>query len=357
MKDFLQFSDLEQLFRSYARVRLGKRDRPVTLLYDFKREDNICLLQYLLKSNKYVPKPYVYFVITDPKKRHIAAPNFRDRIVHRSLVNVIEPILEKEFIYDSYACRKGKGTHFGLGRVKRFLMSARCQNGANTPLYFLKCDIRKYFQSVSWDVLISLLRQKITDPALMHLIETIITNHKVYRVKGKLASLPEQVVSVQERTGIPIGNLTSQLFANVYLNELDQYVKHILKEKWYARYMDDFLIIHPDKEHLKKVRDSIGVFLQEKLALTLHPEKVFIQNVSFGVPFVGYLIYHDHVLIRAKTVERFQRRMRTRKQMVREGRIPSAKFNLFCNSFNGHLKHANAHGLQEFLFTEIQTHL
>jgi hypothetical protein len=234
-------------------------------------------------------------------------------------------------------------------------VSARYQNGANTPLYFLKCDIRKYFQSVSWDVLISLLRPKITDPALMHLIETIITNHKVYRVQGKLASLPEQVVSVRERTGIPIGNLTSQLFANVYLNELDQYVKHILKEKWYARYMDDFLIIHPYKEHLKTVRDSIGVFLQEKLALTLHPEKVFIQNVSFGVPFVGYLIYYDHVLIRAKTVERFQRRMRKRKQMVREGRIPPEKFKLFCNSFRGHLKHANAHGLQEFLFTEIQT--
>jgi retron-type reverse transcriptase len=192
MEDFLQFSDLEQLFRSYARVRLGKRDRPVTLLYDFKREDNICLLQYLLRSNKYVPKPYVYFVITDPKKRHIAAPNFRDRIVHRSLVDIIEPILEKGFIYDSYACRKGKGTHFGLGRVKKFLVSARYQNGANTPLYFLKCDIRKYFQSVSWDVLISLLRPKITDPALMHLIETIITNHKVYRVQGKLASLPSQ---------------------------------------------------------------------------------------------------------------------------------------------------------------------
>jgi len=352
MKDFIQFSNLASLFKAYNKVRLGKRSKPVALSYDFHLEDHICLLQYLLRSGKYIPKPYMYFVVTDPKKRHIAAPNFRDRIVHRSLVNLIEPRLDKDFIYDSYACRKGKGTHFGLQRVKKFLMAARCKNGAQTPIYYLKCDIRKYFQSISWDVLITILQEKITDPEILKLITTIVTNHKVYKNNGQLKNLPEHVVNLQDRKGIPIGNLTSQLFANVYLNELDQYVKHILKEKWYARYMDDFLIIHPDKEHLIKVRNTLGQFLEDNLKLTLHPEKVFIQNVSFGVSFVGYRIFYDHILIRGKTLRRFQKRMEKRKRMVREDRFTKEKLQLTCNSFVGHIQHANAYHLQSFLFSQ-----
>ena len=352
MNDFNTFSDLTNLFKAYSRVRLGKRTRPVTLSFDFVLEDCICLLQYLLRSKKYVPKPYTYFIVTDPKKRHIAAPNFRDRIVHRSLVNLIEPRLDKEFIFDSYACRKGKGSHFGLRRIKKFLMAARSTYGSQTPIYFLKCDIRKYFQSISWDILIQILRQRIHDPDILTIIETIITNHKVYKNNGKLQSLPEQVIHTQERSGIPIGNLTSQLFANVYLNELDQFVKHTLKEKWYGRYMDDFLIIHPDKQHLIEVRNTLKEFLEEKLKLTLHPEKVFIQNVSFGVPFVGYRIFYDHILIRGKTLRRFQKRMEKRKRMVREQKFTQEKLDLTCNSFQGHLQHAQAYHLQKFLFSK-----
>ena len=352
MSDFNTFSDLTNLFKAYSRVRLGKRTRPVTLSFDFVLEDCICLLQYLLRSKKYVPKPYTYFIVTDPKKRHIAAPNFRDRIVHRSLVNLIEPRLDKEFIFDSYACRKGKGSHFGLQRIKKFLMAARCTYGSQTPIYFLKCDIRKYFQSISWDILIQILRQRIHDPDILTIIETIITNHKVYKHNGKLQNLPEQVIHTQERRGIPIGNLTSQLFANVYLNELDQFVKHTLKEKWYGRYMDDFLIIHPDKKHLIEVRNTLKQFLEEKLKLTLHPEKVFIQNVSFGVPFVGYRIFYDHILIRGKTLRRFQKRMEKRKRMVREQKFTQEKLDLTCNSFQGHLQHAQAYHLQKFLFSK-----
>jgi RNA-directed DNA polymerase len=352
MNDFNTFSDLTNLFKAYSRVRLGKRTRPVTLTFDFVLENCICLLQYLLRSKKYVPKPYTYFIVTDPKKRHIAAPNFRDRIVHRSLVNLIEPRLDKEFIFDSYACRKGKGTHFGLQRVKKFLMAARSKNGAQSSIYYLKCDIRKYFQSISWDVLITILQKKISDPDIMKLIATIITNHKVYKTNGQLKNLPEHVVNLQERKGIPIGNLTSQLFANVYLNELDQFVKHTLKEKWYARYMDDFLIIHPDKDHLIKVRNSLEVFLEENLKLTLHPEKVFIQNLSFGVPFVGYRIFYDHILVRGKTLRRFQKRLEKRKRMVCEQRFTQEKLDLTCNSFQGHIQHANAYHLQKFLFSK-----
>lgn len=337
----------EHLLEAYRRVRLGKRTKPATLLYDFWLERNVADLQHMLKNNIYKPFPYKYFIVTDPKKRHIAAPHFRDRIVHRALVNIIEPMLDKQFIHDSYACRKGKGTHYGLARVKRFLMAARCIYGKDTPLYFLKCDIEKYFASISWDILLSILRKKITDPYLFRLTETIITSHKVYKTNGATHILPEQVVSVLNRRGIPIGNLTSQLFANTYLNELDQYIKHTLKERWYARYMDDFLIIHPDKQHLKELRDAIRVFLRERLHLNLHPKKVSIQNVSHGVVFVGYRIFYDHILVRSKTIQRFQRRLAKRKKSAEAGLITKAKLQLMRESFIGHMKHAQTWNLKQ----------
>ena len=339
----------ERLLEAYNRVRLGKRTKPATLLYDFWLEKNLADLQYMLKHNTYTPFPYKYFIVTDPKKRHIAAPHFRDRIVHRALVNIIEPELDKQFINDSYACRKGKGTHYGLSRVKQFLMAARSIYGKDAAIYYLKCDIEKYFASISWDILLSILRKKITDPYLFHLTETIITSHKVYKTKAMIKALPQQVVSTLDRRGIPIGNLTSQLFANTYLNELDQYVKHTLKERWYARYMDDFLIIHPDKQHLKELRDTIRRFLHERLGLNLHPKKVSIQNVSHGVAFVGYRIFHHHVLVRSKTVQRFQRKLARRKKAAEQGLIKKEKLNLIQESFNGHLKHANAWKLTQLL--------
>jgi len=350
MDYFNRLSNVTNLLHAYSRVRLGKRTKPIALVYDYYLEENLGKLSFLLKTKKYAPNPYVYFVITDPKTRHIAAPHFRDRIIHRALVNQIEPYLDKKFIYDSYACRKNKGTHFGLTRVKKFLMAARSIYGNQQTLYFLKCDVQKYFQNISWDILISILKRDIKDPDTMELIETIITNHKVYKIKGKIENLPDQVVSIANRVGIPIGNLTSQLFANVYLNELDQYVKHTLKERWYARYMDDFLIIHHDKDHLVKIRNEIRAFLSNRLKLTLHPRKVAIQRVTQGVPFVGYRIFYDHIVVRAKTVQRFQKRLRKRKKLVQEGLFTEKELKAMCDSFVGHLKHADAHGLQKFLF-------
>jgi len=350
MDYFKRLSSITNLLHAYTRVRLGKRSKPIALVYDYYLEENLGKLSFLLQTKKYTPNPYVYFVITDPKTRHIAAPHFRDRIVHRALVNQIEPYLDKKFIYDSYACRKNKGTHFGLTRVKKFLMATRSIYGREQPVYFLKCDVQKYFQNISWDILISILEEQIKDPETMELIKTIITNHKVYKVRGKIKNLPDQVVSIANRVGIPIGNLTSQLFANVYLNELDQYVKHTLKERWYARYMDDFLIIHPDKKHLVKIRNEIRVFLANRLKLTLHPRKVAIQRVTHGVPFVGYRIFYDHIVVRAKTVQRFQKRLHKRKRMVQEGVFAQKELKAMCDSFVGHLKHANSYGLQKFLF-------
>jgi len=156
-------------------------------------------------------------------------------------------------------------------------------------------------------------------------------------------------VRIDERKGLPIGNLTSQLFANVYLNELDHFVKERLKERWYARYMDDFLIIHPDKNHLIKTRDRIAEYLDQTLNLRLHPRKITIKNVQEGVPFVGYRIFYDHTLVRGDTLRHMQRKYRYKTKLHQKGKISDLTLAKSQTSIQGHLKHANAHGLYAFM--------
>ena len=214
-------------------------------------------------------------MLHDPKTRAIAAPNFRDRIVQHSLVNLIQPLFEKQFIFDSYACRTNKGTHLAAKRLKHFLMASRSFYGKNTSIYVLQCDIRKYFQSVSWKILLKIIKKTVTCPKTFRLIKIIVTTHHQTLLTKPITSQlslfeptinSEQTsISAKNKTGLPIGNLTSQLFANIYLNELDHFVKDRLRVRWYGRYMDDFYIIHPDVAYLKQMRDQINSFLQTEL--------------------------------------------------------------------------------------------
>ena len=160
----------------------------------------------------------------------------------------------------------------------------------------------------------------------------------------------EAIVFVKDRRGIPIGNLTSQLFANIYLNELDHFVKENLRQRWYGRYMDDFFVISSDKEGLKEVKEKIQIFLKNKLKLNLHPKKVSISNVKAGVAFVGYLVFYDHILVRGKTLLRMQRKLKIRRKQLKEGKIEPKNLNQTINSFKGHLKHADAWGLSKKMF-------
>lgn len=360
---FSDICSLEQLVRAYYRARKGKREKTRVCEFDFTLESNLVKLKYLLETGKYIPAPYAHFTIFDPKTRSVSAPAFRDRVLQHSLVESAEPLFERKFIVDSYACREGKGTHFGAKRVKKFLMAARCKYGKQQDIYVLQCDVQKYFQSIDWDTLLIIVAKTIHCPKTRDLIRKIVENHET--TNGKLMpantgscqlnlfsppSLPEvPPVSVAERKGLPIGNLTSQLFANVYLNELDHYVKETLREKWYARYMDDFLIISKDKNHLKEVRENIRNFLKEKLKLNLHPRKITIKNVNEGVPFVGYRIFYDHKLVRGETLIRLQRKHRKRKKLFQEGKITKNQMQMSEASVRGHLKHADAHGLYSFM--------
>lgn len=367
----------EMLLGAYYRARRGKREQLRISEFDFLLENELSNLKRQLQSGEYVPQPYTHFTIFDPKTRRVSAPGFRDRVVQQALVATIEPIFEKRFIIDSYACRKGKGTHFGASRVKKFLMASRCVHGKESEMYVLQCDIQKYFQSIDWGILMKIISKTIRTKKVQQLIQTIITTHASAEKisssadmerssvcgKGKASeknvsaqlSLLDLIfdpndtdilpVSVVKRRGLPIGNLTSQLFANVYLNELDHFVKEVLREKRYARYMDDFLIIHPSKSHLREVQKKLQTFLGETLKLTLHPKKTTIKNVKDGVPFVGYRIFYDHILVRGDTLIRMQRKYRQKKKLFDKKIITAKDLERSRASIYGHLKHANARKL------------
>ncbi|MCX6726429.1 MAG: reverse transcriptase/maturase family protein [Candidatus Shapirobacteria bacterium] len=360
---FEQIYDLESLCAAFKRAQLDNRYKRKICAFCFSLEENLLRLNWELQRGSYVPSPYTYFMLHDPKIRAIAAPDFRDRVVQHALVDCIQPILEKQFIYDSFACREEKGTHFAARRVKRFLMAARSLYGSQTPIYVLQCDIRKFFQSVSWDILLGIVQNTITCPKTFALIRTIVTTHYNALPPTKTDSCQMSLfskssvgidasISVATRTGLPIGNLTSQLLANVYLNELDHFIKDRLRLRWYARYMDDFLVIHPDRVYLKQLCDQINIFLKDTLHLSLHPKKLTIKNVSDGVPFVGYRIFYDHVLIRGNTLRRIEKNYRSKTKQLKNGRFTEEKLDQTKASITGHLKHANSYGLTKKIFSK-----
>lgn len=346
------------LLAAFKAVKKNNNNDFPIVKYFFRLENNLLDLRSKLLDQSFTTKPYKRFIVTDPKRREISAPHFEDRIVQHALVTIIEPIFEKVLIDDAYACRIKKGTHFALKRVKKFLQASRCYYGKNHDIYVMKCDVRKFFSSISWDVLLEIVAKKITDTRTMDLIRKIVTNYSVYITKEKLKAYQQSLfetitidpVSVVQRKGLPIGNLTSQLFANVYMNELDQFVKHKLKEKWYGRYMDDFFIISGDKNRLLKEKIIIDEFLKTKLKLSLHPKKSLIQNTKDGVCFVGYRIFYDHILIRGSTLRRFQKKYAMKVRKYKLGKLDEKKLRECRTSFQGHLKHANAYKLNKMMF-------
>ena len=280
----------EHLLRSFQKCRKGKTYRIYALEFEIDLEKNIFELQEELKSGKWKPIGYKTFYIYDPKKRLINAPAFRDRIVHRAVYDIMEPIWEPIFIYDSYACRKGKGTHKGVNRLTKFLRSYP----PNQKVYCFKADIKSYFASVDHKILFDIIKRKIVDKNFLSVIWKIIDS---YHEEGKRG------------IGIPLGNLTSQLFGNIMLNELDYFVKHELRVKHYIRYMDDFIILHTKKKKLWEWRDEIVMFLK-KLKLRLHPKKQNVFPANRGIDFLGYIVFRDYRKVRSRNIHRFYNRLK-----------------------------------------------
>lgn len=252
----------ENLLLSAREARKGKRYRDYAIKFYLDLEKNLLSLQEDLLTKTYSLGSYREFYIEEPKKRLISAAPYRDRVIHHALCNVIEPLFEPGFIYDSYACRKEKGTHRAIDRCQKFLRKSR---------YALKCDIVSYFPSIDHEILLGIMARKIRDRSLIELIGKILKS-RVFSTELDWRETEDLFCPRERSKGIPIGNLTSQFFANVYLNELDHFVKDDLREKYYLRYVDDFLIFGDDKKHLFKVRDEIAAYLKN-LRLLLHPRK------------------------------------------------------------------------------------
>jgi retron-type reverse transcriptase len=364
MTMYEKICDFENLVAAFKLSQLDNRYKRKICGFTFSLEENLLRLRWELQHEVYTPQPYSYFTLHEPKARDIAAPDFRDRIVQHSMVAQIEPIFEKKFINDCYACRTGRGTHFAKKRVKRFLMAARSYHGKSVQMYVLQCDVRKFFQSISWDILLKIIKKDISDPQTYNLIEKIVTTHpsekknSIFPPQAQLSIFEvntetvHKSVSIEKRIGLPIGNLTSQLFANLYLNELDHYMKNKLHIRWYGRYMDDFFVIHPDRNYLKELENTIGVFLEKELQLKLHPKKLTIKNVKDGLPFVGYRIFYDHVLVRGSTLQRMERNYRGKVKQNKDKWITDKKLMESKASIIGHLKHANTYGLKKKMFTK-----
>ena len=262
---------------------------------------NILKLREELVNKSYNPYPLKTFILRDPKTRKINKSAFRDRIVHHALINIIKYSFEKNFIYDSHANQIGKGT---LKAIERFDKFKRKVSRNNTrKCFILKADIKHYFEEINHDILMNIIENKIGDKDVLWLIKIIIHNKTMGRKKIK---------------GMPLGNLTSQFFANVYLNELDQFAKHKLKTKYYIRYVDDFVILHNSKDQLKKWKNEIGVFLKEKLELELHPNKSQILKLKRGIKFLGFRIFNHHKLLRKSNMEHFERKLNQMRIMLEE---------------------------------------
>jgi len=304
----------ENLYRQYLACRRNKRNTLNALRFEARHEQNLLDLQDALQSRSYAPARSVCFYVNKPKLREIFAADFRDRVVHHVLVDYLERIWEPIFIHDSYACRKGKGIHAGVKRLRQFIRQVTA-NGSR-PAWYLQMDIRNYFMSIDKDILFALLKAKLDDYDALWLTRVLVFHDCTadYIIKVDPAMLKhvpphKTLFGAAPDKGLPIGNLNSQFFANVYLNALDQFVKHQLKCRYYLRYCDDFVLLSPDREQLALWREQISQFLAERLQLELNGKREKLRPVGDGVDFLGYIVRADYLLVRRRVVNNLRERL------------------------------------------------
>ena len=285
----ISLPNLLDAWREFARDKKGQND---VSEFSVHLLDNIFALRLELVEKTYRHGPYRPARINDPKPRDIHIASVRDRLLHHAIYRVVYPYFDKTFVFDSYSCRRRKGTHRAMNRFREYARDYS-HNHART-IWVLKCDIRKFFANIDHIILKGILAGQIKDADTLRLFDTVIYS---FDTEGK------------PNVGLPLGNLTSQLLVNVYMNEFDQYVKHKLKVKYYVRYADDFVILQNNKIALIELLSKISSFLSEKLKLTLHPDKVFIKTFASGVDFLGWVHFHDHRVLRTSTKRRMFRRL------------------------------------------------
>lgn len=318
----------DNLLRATKQAARGKKEQQRVAHFLFYMEQELLQLQEELAQEIWQPSHFRIFEIREPKPRRICAADFRDRVVHHALCNVLNPVFDKRLIFDTWACRKGKGSHRAVKRAQAF---------SRRYPYFLKCDVRRYFDSVDHQVLKQLLRRIIKDQRMLLVLDKIIDHPLPCMPLGK---------------GIPIGNLTSQYFANLYLGELDHELKDRLGIKAYLRYMDDMLIFAKSKQELHHTLIKIDVFLNQTLKLDLKESATQIAPVTEGVPYLGFRIYPEIIRLNSQTLSRFKRRLRLQEQYYFSGKIDVESLSTSVESMIAHLRHANTHRLRQALLSQ-----
>lgn len=335
------------LVQSARLARRHKRFRPDVLEFEYFCERELVRLQDELSTGRYQPGAYRSFWIHEPKLRLISAAPYRDRVVHHALCNVVEPIFERSFIEDSFACRDGKGTHAGQRRAQHF---------ARQYAYVLKADIEKFFPSIDHQIVCQLFAAKIKDRRVVSLLEQIVKHSNEQPEVVQYFPGDDLFTPYERRRGLPIGNQTSQFLANVMLNPLDHFVKEVLQIRGYVRYCDDFLLFSNDKQQLAEARRAIRRYLQT-LRLTLHTHKSVIFPVRTGIPFLGYRIFPTHCLLAKENVHRFRRRLRRMQQEYAAGNIHAKQVQQRIVSWLGHASHANTHHLTAEILSQVSFRL
>ncbi|MFH1909696.1 MAG: reverse transcriptase/maturase family protein [bacterium] len=321
---YAKIISIENLLAAWEEFVVNKKNRTDMRIFAQNLFPNILALHNDLINSTYRHASYEKFNITDPKPRIIHKATVRDRLLHHAIYRILYPLFDRTFIFDSYSCRKEKGTHRAFARL--VCMARKQSKNYSSPCWALKCDIRKFFHSIDHKILIQLLSKRIADEKLMNLLKEIIESFESKAGKG-----------------MPLGNLTSQLFANIYMDPLDKSVKHKLKAKYYLRYADDFMFLSDNREILEEYLAEVESFLNEWLKLSLHPDKSILRKLNWGLDFVGYVTHPKFSLPRAKTVERIFARLENIKESDPE------KLEVSLQSYLGHLKHVDAKSLAQKL--------
>lgn len=333
-----QIWDFENLYLAYRKARRGKRGKSPAADFELVQEDELLALQDELRTRTYVPGPYHSFYIHEPKKRLISAAPFRDRVIHHALCRVIEPIWEQRFIHDSYANRVGKGTHRALDR---------CQQFARKYSYVLQCDVRKFFPSIDHAILRNELSRLIADNDTLWLIDQIIKSGVgVLSERYEMVYFPDDdLFAVNRPRGLPIGNLTSQFWANVYLNSFDHFVKRELKCSAYVRYVDDFLLFANKKSVLWEWKQAI-IQRMAKLRLTLHEHRAQVFPTKTGIPFLGFRVYPTHRRLKRRKVINFRRKLKRMLGAYERGNVSWEKLDASIQGWINHVRYGDTWGLR-----------
>ncbi|MCX6809710.1 MAG: reverse transcriptase domain-containing protein [Candidatus Berkelbacteria bacterium] len=349
---FEKIISLENLFTGFDEFKRDKQNKKDVLKFEWNLESNIVELHRELKYHNYKHGVYTKFIICDPKPRIIHKATVRDRVLHHAIFSVLNPLFEPCFISHSFSCRVGKGTHKGVETLTKILRQVS-QNGTR-PCFALKCDVKKFFASVDHSILLGIIKRKIKDDEAIWLLWEIIES---FPSASQIEPLDKLGIYERENTfcprqeslfakhGLPIGNLTSQLFANIYLNEFDYFIKHELRIKNYLRYTDDFVIVGRSEGELLELLPKIEEFLSTKLKLSLHPNKVEIRKYRRGVDFLGYVVLHKHIKLRTKTSRRIFKKLKKRIEQYKSGIISKNTLVQSLNSYLGVLSHADSYKL------------